>query len=831
MNQINTQLEIAIKHHQSGEIEIARQVYTTILEREPSNHQALHLLGILSAQTGSLQLAEKTITKACQIFPKNEHYQYNLGNVKRDLGNSAQAIEAYSRAIKVNANYSQAYFARGNVYLDKKDYEKGILNFKKAVQINSKYIEALNNLGNCYEKNNQLELALAQYESILKMESDNQGALVNKGNILIALKKYDEAIICFDWAIKNNKEDANAYLNKGIALYKLKQYQDALICYAEALKLKPALHEAYNSIGQVLMDAGDYEAAKINFEKCIEIKPDYIEGNLNLAALYVINNNIASALKLIEGLILNNPLNIELYINKGIIYHLIKNFKEAENCHQYAYEINPKNVKNLYYWANNYFEKKEYKKSIDIYKNIYKLDADYENFLGAYLHAKISICDWSDLNTLTEKLFKKINSKELIPNSFPILALTDDTLIQKQAAEILVENQYSDKPILGPIQRINKNKKIKIAYISGDFQEHPVSYLTVKLFELHSREDFEIIGISLANSKEDEMRKRLNKSFDKFIDCSNKSDIEIAKNLREMGIDIAINLSGYTSNGRPNIFSFRVAPIQINYLGYPGTLGAKYIDYIVADEFLIQTEELQNYVEKIIYLPNSFMPSDGDRCILNLEITRKQFNLPQDGIVFCCFNQAYKINSLVMNSWIRILKKIDGSILWLSVSSTEAKKNLQNYLIKNGLTPERIIFSERVDDSLLHLRRHQLADIFLDTFPYNAHTTANDALYAGLPVITYAGKSFASRVAGSLLKAVDMEELITYSIEQYEKLAIDLASDPIKLKLIKEKLQVNKKIKPLFDTHLYVKNLEILYIKIYDQYIQNNIFDHIRSKI
>jgi len=359
-----------------------------------------------------------------------------------------------------------------------------------------------------------------------------------------------------------------------------------------------------------------------------------------------------------------------------------------------------------------------------------------------------------------------------------------------------------------------KNEKIRIGYFSADFKNHPVAFLIAELFELHDRSRFEIYGFSLVNAA-DEMRGRLKLAFDHFIEVGRESDIEAAQLCRSLNIDIAVDLTGFTKDARTAIFAHRAAPIQVNYLGYPGTMGVDYIDYIIADNTLISPELQSCYSEKVVCLPNSYQVNDRKRLISDRQFTRQGLGLPENGFVFCCFNNNFKILPTTFEGWMRILKAVEGSVLWLFQDNSWAVENLKKEAEKLGIAADRLVFAERMPLPD-HLARHRLADLFLDTFPYNAHTTASDALWTDLPVLTLMGQSFASRVAASLLNAVGLPELITRTQEEYEALAIELALSPKKLADLKLKLSNNRLTAPLFDTPLFTKHLEAAYIQMYE---------------
>jgi predicted O-linked N-acetylglucosamine transferase (SPINDLY family) len=438
----------------------------------------------------------------------------------------------------------------------------------------------------------------------------------------------------------------------------------------------------------------------------------------------------------------------------------------------------------------------------------------------------MTICSWSGLSESLEDIFKKVMASEKVVAPFSLLALNDDALLNKKCSEIYIQSRYPFNPVSEPILKRPQSQKIRVGYFSADFHNHATGYLMAELFELHDESQFELVGFSFGPMANDEMRQRLLKSFDQFIEVGGKSNVEIAELSRDLNIDIAVDLKGFTQDARTGIFSYRPAPIQVNYLGFPGTMGADYIDYIIADKTLIPLDAQSSYTEKVAYLPNSYQANDRKRLISDRQFTRAELGLPENACIFACFNNNYKITPLVFDSWVKILSLVEGSVLWLLADNPTAKNNLIKEATARGLDSCRLIFAERMPLPE-HLARHRQADLFLDTLPYNAHTTCSDALWAGLPVLTLMGSTFPGRVGASLLKAIDLPELITNTQEEYEAMAIELAINPQKLRDIKLKLARNRLTTPLFDTPLFTKNLETIYTKMMERYQADLQPDHI----
>ena len=439
------------------------------------------------------------------------------------------------------------------------------------------------------------------------------------------------------------------------------------------------------------------------------------------------------------------------------------------------------------------------------------------NFLyGQRLHVKMQICDWCGIETEFALLAEKIQAGEKISPPFELLGISGSAQLQRKAAEVWIANKFPAMNVLPKISRYPEHGKIRVGYFSADFRCHPVAFLTAELFEKHDRSIFEITAFAFGSDRKDEMRSRLELAFDHFVDVRNLSDKEVAQLSRNMEIDIAVDLGGHTINSRPGIFAMRAAPLQVSYIGYLGTMGADYMDYLIADPVIVPEQAQQHYVEKIVYLP-SYQANDSKRRIADTIFTREQLGLPEKGFVFCSFNNSFKITPESFSSWMRILNAVENSVLLLLADNESVERNLKNAAVLRDVAADRLIFGKRM--SLPdYLARYRTADLFLDTRPYNAGTTASDALWAGLPVLTCMGEAFASRVAASLLTAIGLPELITTTQQQYEALAIELATHSIKLAAIKEKLAQNRLTTPLFDIQLFTDNIENAYIQMYQRY-------------
>jgi len=629
---------------------------------------------------------------------------------------------------------------------------------------------------------------------------------------------YERADSILVKVIKADSKNLPAFHILGLIKASQKKYKEAIELLGKAVKLDPNEPSLRFNLAKALMDSGAYMESIPHHKKAVELAPNNPEAWLNYGKAFSDLNAYEEALSIYDKALIINPGYAEAFLNKGATLKELKRYEEAIVCAESALRINPNLAEG---WVNKGVALKEFKRYEEVishYEKALSLKFEIDWLNGELLHTKMKICRWSGFTDNLENITNRLMANEKIANPFPLLALTDGVSLQRKCAEIYAQEKYPFNPALGPITKTKRleGEKIRIGYFSADFHNHATGYLMAELFELHDKQKFEIFGFSFGPIKNDEIRQRLEKSFNQFIEVGDKADVEISQLSRDLNIDIAVDLKGFTQDARMGIFSYRAAPIQVNYLGYPGTLGADYMDYIIADETLIPDHLQLGYSEKVVYLPDSYQANDSKRVIADKKFTRQELGLPETGFVFSSFNNNYKILPAIFDSWMRILNAAEGSVLWLFEDNNFATESLKNEAEKRGIDSNRLVFAKRMFLPE-HLARHQQADLFLDTFPYNAHTTASDALWAGLPIITLMGESFASRVAASLLYAINLPELVTTSRAEYELLAIELATNPLKLNSIKQKLTKNRLTTPLFNAQLFTKNLEATYMQMYER--------------
>ena len=665
-------------------------------------------------------------------------------------------------------------------------------------------------------KNQNLSLAKAILLKVTSKDPKNPRALEllayvlgNEGDLLEAVHLLERATSLADCAPSAHYELARLYMGQD-------NFDKADTLFEKAANKGLNLFELHHEHARSLANLGNYSGALKKFRLAEKLNPSNPGLNVNLGKIYESLGDPQMALEYFDKALKIEPDNFLAWVNKGALLVEKKQFNAAIDAYTRALKINPQDGEVWYYRGNALRNVKKFEEAIDSYASGLKVTPKLPFLYGAYVYTKLLICDWSNYSAQIVELDKGILRGEELIAPFAVLALIDDPELQKQAAKIWVNNQTQAIHKIENLPAYPRKEKIRIGYFSADFGYHPVSLLIAELFELHDRGKFEVFGFSIGPNTGDPMRKRMECAFDQFFDVEDKADIDIASLSRDLHIDIAIDLTGFTQDGRTGIFARRVAPVQVNFLGYPGTLGAAYMDYIVADKYIIPLQDQQFYSESIAYLPDVYQPNDRKRPRPTGPISRLEAGLPEQGFVFCCFNNNFKITPKVFSAWARVLKDVDSSVLWLLEDNPVASNNLKKELASRGVDPERLVFAPRVSLEA-HLSRIRLADLFLDTAPYNAHTTSSDALWMGLPVLTYKGKSFASRVAASLIKAAGLPELVQDSEESYIQTAIDLAKNGEQLAVLRSRLMDKNYLSPLFDPILFTKNLESLYAQMYER--------------
>jgi len=766
---VDTMLLRADSHMRKGDLASARALYSAVLDVFPKNARAQSRLAKLDAEV------QKT---GQQEGPPQDRLQGLIA-----LYNQTRFTEMLALAENLAAEYASSpvvwnILAAGKQALGQ--HAEAVSAYRRAIMLKPDYSEAHYNMGNVLQELGELGEAIAAYSRALEIRPAYAAALNNMANALKTQGQYDQSIAAYRRALQIDPAYAEAVNNMGNVLKEQGKLDDAIAAYRRALEIKPAYAIALNNLANSLKDQRNYDDAIAAYQRAIEINPSY-------AAAY---NNMGNALKdqaRLDG---------------------------AIAAYRRAVAINPMLVDAWYNLSFLLQEMGESPDAISGYKRVLDMKPDYASAEAQLIYQKFYICDWSDYDRAREASARLGIHTDSVP-PFALLSANDSPVQQLERSKKYAQEKYNIryKPLDSKLNI--SSERIKIGYFSADIHNHATMYLIAGLFREHDRSKFEVFCYSYGLTKSGQFRQNAEDNVEHFFDVTSQSDMQIAELARMHALDIAIDLKGYTQHTRSGIFQYRVAPIQINYLGYPGSMGAEFIDYIIADNIVISDELRPFYSEKVIYLPHSYQPNDSARFVDPEETTREDFALPNDGFVFCCFNNNYKIGPKEFDIWMRLLQKIEKSVLWLLRSNKWAENNLRREAERRGVDPARIIFADNLAHSK-HLARHRHADLFIDTFNYNAHTTASDALWAGLPLVTMIGEQFSARVAASLLNAADLWELITKNEVEYEQLILDLAAKPERLAKLKQNLDANRMTLPLFDTQRYARNFESGLLSVYD---------------
>jgi len=746
-------------------------------------------------ENNQLELAINTLEQACKSFPKEPSFfnllaQLSLQNKKLDNG-----ISLLKQSLNINPKQPLVMFDLGIALSLNNELDEAVIFFDQSIELEPKNIKVYIRKAMTLRKSNRLEESIDCYQKIINLKPDYIDAYINKAELLYMIGNLEESLCLYQQAIKVDIENADLRIRCAKILNKLGQVDEALSFYHKSIEMQPKGSVGYKGLGYIYKTLRKYDQSYLYLKKAIDINPDY-----------------------------------EVYSNLGQLCCQMGNYKEGIIYYDKANTFKKGKAEAYTLKAYAQIAEGEMSEAILSFDQAIENEADYTFTFGERLYWKNSICEWGDYEHDVHLIDLMIKNKKCISVPLALCSFIDNPETQKVGAELFAHQRFQSYNSLGSINKYPKNKKIKIGYFSGDFRDHPVAYLVTELFEKHDKSKFEVFAFSFYEGiKKSKTRIRVEKPFDEFIDVANLSDKNIALLAREKKIDIAIDLGGYTKSGRPGIFAMRAAPIQINYLGYSGTTGTNYIDYIFSDRFIIPKELQKYYTEKIIYLPKCFFPNEEKITLGKKIFSRESEGLPEKDFIFCCFNNSWKITPSIFKLWIKLLSNVPRSVLWFPGFSKETKNNLRSECIKLGIDQNRLIFSTSEKFREDYYTKIKLADIFLDSFPYGAHTTASDFLRVGVPVVTLRGSSFVSRIASSLLINLNLSELITTTELHYESLAIQLATNPKYLKEVKAKLIKNINSSTIFNPTQYAKSIELSYIQVYDRHHDFLQPDHIEA--
>ena len=692
---------------------------------------------------GELDAAQDLFAKVLKSDGKNAVALYSMAAIESGRKNFDKALKFIQPVTVSHANFAQAHLAKSVILFNLGKFDDALKAAQKAIHLEPSLPNAQEHLDTVKVAkgmlaNGQIGQATSNTPIDPKVHALTQQAIALQGQAL-----HSEAIEVLNQALQISSTDFASLYSLGISLGATGQKMAALDCFIKAAEASPHLAIGHFAKAQSYADIGLSDDALLCFDKAIEVDPTYTQAYTNKAALLQAINRHHDALLTLIACVEVDPNNVTAYEGQG---QLLGQFKQ-------------------------------YDLSVNAFKRALEIDPNYSYGEGHLMHARLSCCDWTDYEESRQRIFDGIRAGKKVCGAMTIMSITDDAELARQCIEIYAKDKYGD-----PLFKLWNGEKYahrrkRVAFISADFRIHPVGYLLIEMIENFDKEKFELTGVFTGTSDGSDLWKRYRCAFDHYLDAKNIPSYELAKLLRAMEIDIAIDLSGHTEGTRLDVLSHRPAPVQMTYLGFPGTLGLPFIDYLIADPRTIPPELQKNYTEKILYLPHCYLPRDTSVIPSPTTPKRSDFGLPEEGFVFCSFNHDYKINPPMFKVWMDLLKEVPGSVLWLMKLNDAAHKNLIQSTQEHGVDPDRIIFASRLPLVEDHLARYRLADLFLDTFPYNGHTTAGDAMRSELPVVSLYGYSFASRVAASLMHDLGMPELACKSIEEYFRTSLEMTKN------------------------------------------------------
>jgi predicted O-linked N-acetylglucosamine transferase (SPINDLY family) len=805
----------ALELHRAGKLAEADKLYASILAVRPDYFDALHMRGLVKLALGQNAEALNLVAAAMKARAPTPQLWLNHGIVLNALNRMPEAVESFDQAIKLKSKFPEAHNNKGVILANLGRDEEALECYAKAIAAQPSYPEALSNRGSALLRLKRFDEALKACDRAIMVNPKYADAHYNRGNVFKETRRFEEALAAYDRALTLRPDLAAAHVNRGVVLSELSRNEDSLQCYERALQVAPNNVEALYNSGHALERLKRHEDALAAYDRTIAAHPNLAPAFANRGNALRALKRFPEALESYDRALAIDPNMVEAHSNRGMILHELKRLDEALPAYGRALELRADYVDALNNRAQTYQELKRFEEAQSDFDRILAVHPGHAHGFSGAAACAINLADWDRRERFAPDVAAHVMEQHSVFSPFTLIGYTDDPALMRRSAQNYIEHRIPNA--LPPLWKGEKwrNDKIKIAYVSADFKTHATAFLMAELFERHDKSRFEFHAISFSTDDNSPMRQRLIAAFDQFHDVRANSDIEVAKFMRDLQIDIAVDLKGYTQDARPEIFEYRPAPIHANYLGYPGTMGSRVMDYIIADPTITPFDQAPFYSEKIVQLPDSYQVNDRQRKVGTDVPTRAGVGLPEQGFVFCSFNNNWKMTPPVFDVWMRLLQQTPGSVLWLLGDNAGSIANLRKEAQKRGVDPSRLVFADRMLPES-HLARHALADLFLDTLPCNAHTTASDALWVGLPVLTCLGNTFAGRVAGSLVRAANLPELVTDNMADYEAMALKLAHDPAQAKALRQRLLDNRLNMPLFNTERFARHIEAAYTTMWE---------------
>ena len=849
-NDLNEKLQQAFGRFTARDLAGTERLCVEILRAVPQHPDALHLLGVVHMVSGKPREAVSFINRALKVAPRDAAMQENLGMARAALGDFRAAEAAFRQALALGASHAQLHMRLGLALGAQGKRADAVSALRAAAGLSPGDADVQLNLGNALAESGQGEEALGCYRKVLALRPDYAPAHFNLGSLLRNMGRLEEAEPSFRQALAAAPGDPDIHNNLGLLYERQGRFEDAESSYWQALARDPGHVHSRNNLGNVLRkqarldeavacfeivlsqapdhvdahinlgnaraDQGRHSDARTHYEKALRLEPRNFEAHCNLGGLLKLQGRVAEAIAHYRRALAIDPKQALAHRGLGAAHRQAGDLDSAVACFQTANELDPGHADTQFDLAETFKLQGRLDSAVASYERALALNPDHSLALGGLIYLRQHMCDWDGIDGLWQRLRGAVMGKAgaaVSPFSFLYMpfAADEQLVCARQWARQMLGHLEAARSGLGlgdPPRR--RHPRTRIGYLSWDFHQHATSYLMAELFELHDRSRFEIFAYSYGPDDGSPIRARISSACEHFVDVASESFVETAQRIRRDGIDILVDLKGYTMGSRPEILALRPAPIQVNWLGYPGSMGPACVDYLLADSFIVPEGAERHYSERVVRLPGCYQVNDRKREIDERMPDRCENGLPASGVVLCCFNLSAKILPDVFDAWMRIMRAVPESVLWLLETNRWAVENLRRAAADHGIAPDRLVFAPHRPVSE-HLARYRLADLSIDTFPYTSHTTASDALWASCPLVTRVGETFASRVAGSILRNAGLPELVTDSLAQYERLVIELATNPEKLQAVRRKLQENRDSCPLFDTPRFVRNLESAY--------------------
>jgi protein O-GlcNAc transferase len=762
---------------------------------------------------GRLPEAATALRGVLAIDSRHPAALHHLGLIEHRLGNNAAAADLIGRSLSARPDHADALSDLSVILRELGRLDEAIAAAERAISLRPGHARAHTNLGNLLRQRGRLADAARAHATAVKLDPQSAAAHANLADALLAQNRAGEALAACDRALALAPQLAEAQGFRAQVLQRLGRNAEALTAYELALVLKPGLAALHTEIGNILRLEGRFEEAIAAHRRTIAAKPDCAEAWGHLAVTLQTLGRWSEAFDAYRKAIDLAPDFAEAYSNLGVLLQLMGKSTEAIAAYRTATRLNPRYGLAHFNLGGTLKDQERLEEAIGAFRQAIACEPDLAPARFQLCNVRLHACDWRGLEKESADCLASLLRDDVRVSPFPILAMSAAPAAHLEHTRLWARGLAVAPADVFPRRQIDaapESRRIRLGYLSSDFQRHATGSLIAELLERHDRTRFEVLGYCFSADDGSDMRKRLLGAFDRFVDVRKLSYAEAARRIHDDGIDILVDLKGYTKDARTEILALRPAPLQVNFLGYPGSMGADFIDYILADAFVAPMDQQPHFTERIVHLPDCYQPNDRRRQIAPQAPSRAACGLPEKGFVFCSFNSAYKITEDMFGIWMRLLAGVPGSVLWLLDADALAKANLRREAVVRGVDPGRLVFAPKLRMQE-HLARHGLADLFLDTLPVNAHTTASDALWAGLPVLTCAGPAFIGRVAGSLLQAVGLPELIVHTLADYEALALRLATDATMLRELRDRLDRNRLTAPLFDSERYARNIEAAY--------------------